>query len=205
MGKAPVTFFLSRPRSRTAWLALYLTGLGIHCFHELWRTCSTIEEVARVITAQQAGGPVANADAANWFFLDELQEAFPEAQFIELYRPDVDVAASLRHTYGEGHYEALLEAYARVESATTLSQRTVVLYDGWTPEVSRRVYELANANWYQPGWTTDQVAWHERLHQVRVSITDERATTDLWMGETGQLQHMQQKVGQYLGGSLWAL
>ena len=180
-----VTFFLSLPRSRTAWLSLYLTGMGVPCFHELWRDVNTIAEFKRAIE-QKGPGPVANADCSNWFFVPELREAFPDAQFILIDRLHDDVWRSAHDAYG-GDLVPLWDAYARVQQHPPPLVGTIS-FETWDQHVSRELMALVG-----PGIPFND-EWHTRLHQLEVQITPQRVAEDVEMGRTGQLTHLARRM-----------
>lgn len=87
-------FILSLPRSRTAWLANFLTYDGAFCFHEgLLQTASLYQ--LRGLFESTGKQIVGNSDCANVFFLDEIQDLYPDAVFIHIRRNLEDVLSSL--------------------------------------------------------------------------------------------------------------
>lgn len=193
-----VTFFLSPPRCRTAWLSLYLTGMGVYCYHELWRDVGTMDDFKQAIDSHK--GAVANADAGNWFFAKELHEAFPDAQFITLSRSGFGLQESLKRSYGDKDYTSLLNAYGNVSVALwdTLPIVSQYTFEAWTPEVSKQIWwdcRLAE--------TPFNGAWHERMHQVEVQVTEARIVEDYHMVMRGDMKHLQRKIEACEGRSLW--
>ena len=194
----PVTFFLSPPRCRTAWLSAYLTGMGVYCFHELWRTATTPTAFAEAIWAKRQHGPVANADPSNWFFVDDLQRLFPDAQFIELHRNPKDVYASLQRSYGEGPYESLLEAYERARQIHLVTKRGTYLMDWWNAETSKEIWWTASG-----GLLPFNEDWHQRCHEWNIQLTNERIARDWQAAELGAYAHLTERLSSYLGGMRW--
>lgn len=194
----PVTFFLSYPRSRTAWLSCYLTGMGVYCFHELWRTTPTIEAFAEAIRAKQRMGPVANADPSNWFFVDEMAEAFPEAQFIEILRPQEAVAASLAKSYGPGEYRLLLDAYQVAMDRHQQTASAYIPYGDWDADLSQAIWMRTTGG----GMLFDE-EWHQRCHTLNIQLTAAQMQQDWEDAENGRLAHLTAQVSRYLGGVTW--
>jgi hypothetical protein len=90
------TFFvLSLPRSRTAWMANFLTYDCSYCFHEGWLQVPSMHGL-RELFASTGKPVVGNADCGNIFFVDEILDTFTEPKFVMIERPIADVLASLR-------------------------------------------------------------------------------------------------------------
>ena len=191
-----LTFFLSYPRCRTAWLATYLTGMGVYCFHELWRTCHTIDAVKQAMQAK-GPGPVANADPTNWIFIEELVEAFPDAVFIEITRPVAEVKVSCDESYGEGDYHELWAAYERMRSYRPPSCVTID-FDQWDELTSRQLFTRASG-----GTLPFNQDWHDRLHQLHIQLTEARIDEDHELASHGESAHILNKIQQYAGGVAW--
>ena len=91
-------FILSLPRSRTAWLANFLTYENSYCFHEGLLSCKNISAMRQLF--ESTGKPtVGNSDCGNMLFLDELRDDFPEAKFVIIDRP-VDEVIDELHEIG---------------------------------------------------------------------------------------------------------
>ena len=178
------TFFLSFPRCRTAWLSMYLTGMGVYCFHELWRTCSDIDSF-RDAMESKGPGPVANADPTNLLFLDQLQEAFPDAIFIEIIRPVDDVMQACIETYGPGDYTHLIDFYARAKKLFVPNISLTVPFDEWNEQMSSKIFDMTS-----DGDVAFNHDWHTRMHQLNIAITHERVEEDKALAKSGEFLHM---------------
>lgn len=192
-----VTFFLSLPRSRTAWLATYLTGMGVYCFHELWRDVTNIKDFKAAIESK-GPGPVANVDACNWFFLDDLHEAFPDAQFIKIERMYAEVWASMVDNYG-GDLLPLSNAYEAVKHSEISTPVSVYHFEEWTPTTSKFIWSDCCGDEIR-GFNED---WHRRMHQLNVQITADRIADDLAMRDAGALPHLRERIARYARRGSW--
>ena len=87
-------FILSLPRSRTAWLANFLTYENAYCFHEGLLESSRVAALSRLFAS--TGKPiVGNSDCGNVLFVDELRASFPEAKLVIVERPLGEVVDEL--------------------------------------------------------------------------------------------------------------
>jgi len=95
-------FILGLPRSRTAWLANWMTTDTTICLHDAWRFANTGKELRQLLfwKAIQAGVPqryIGNSDSSNSWMYDILKETFPEARFALIERDYRDVEVSALH------------------------------------------------------------------------------------------------------------
>lgn len=94
-----LTFMLSLPRSRSAWMAEFLRPF---CASASWhcplQQCASIEELgAKVDNIGRASpGRIFIADVAAMFFFDRLLARFPGAQYLVVHRPAREVENSMR-------------------------------------------------------------------------------------------------------------
>lgn len=88
-------FILSLPRSRTAWLANFLTFENSFCFHEGLLECDKVDKL-KSLFASTGKQIVGNSDCGNILFLDELIKAFPDAKYVVIKRPLEEVKKEMR-------------------------------------------------------------------------------------------------------------
>jgi hypothetical protein len=87
-------FILSLPRTRTAWLANFLTYENSYCFHEGFLGCKSVSTLYKRFEA--TGKPiVGNSDCGNILFIDELRETFPLSKLVIVERPIGEVIDEL--------------------------------------------------------------------------------------------------------------
>lgn len=84
-------FITGLPRSRTAWMAAFLTDGDVLCIHENMKFCSTKAEFyARMYHPEYRIG---NSDSG--LMMTEFQQVFPNAPTVIIERPLDDVLQSL--------------------------------------------------------------------------------------------------------------
>lgn len=86
-----LTFLVCLPRSRSAWLASFLSK-GASTWHDPLVQCASISELRRKI---EAPGVRFVADTSAAFFLPALHEEFPEAKYLFVQRDPSEVRKSL--------------------------------------------------------------------------------------------------------------
>lgn len=89
-----VTFMLSLPRSRSAWMTEFMRPYVALALHNPLQQCASIEELAQRIDPWH--GRVFVADVAAMFFFDQLVTRFPGAQYLFVHRPAREVEQSMR-------------------------------------------------------------------------------------------------------------
>ena len=177
-------FVLSYPRSRTCWLTTYLAGAGEMAYHELWRRFATMEDMKTFMDSKGIGS-VVNVDCSNWFFVDEIRQAYPHAQFIRIDRDADGVLQSLREVFGEQDYAPMMDAYEEVIARTTVRPVVTVDFDQWTPSESLRIWKAVSNHQIDP-------EWHEHMHDMDVQITMDA----IKRGMEQNLDHLRQKLGR---------
>ena len=90
-----VTFMLSLPRSRSAWMTEFMRPFVALALHNPLQQCATINELGEKIDAAP-GGRVFVADVSAMFFFDELLLRFPGAKYIVVHRPAREVELSMQ-------------------------------------------------------------------------------------------------------------
>lgn len=89
-----VTFMLSLPRSRSAWMADFVRPFVALSLHNPLQQCDSIKELGHLIDAAPEGR-VFIADVAALFFFEQLLVRFPGAQYLFIHRPAHEVEASI--------------------------------------------------------------------------------------------------------------
>jgi hypothetical protein len=86
-------FIASLPRSRTAWLANFLTYQDSFCFHEPMNKYG-LKEYPRMLmgTGKKYAGV---SDSLNTLIMEELVDLFPQAKIVVIKRPVEEVEKSL--------------------------------------------------------------------------------------------------------------
>lgn len=83
-------FILCLPRSRSAWLANFLSYGNSHCFHEGLVGCENVQDLRENMefTGYEVVG---NSDCGNILFIDEIIKEFDDAKFVVVHRNAKDV------------------------------------------------------------------------------------------------------------------
>ena len=178
-------FVLSFPRSRTAWLAAYLTGAGIPCFHEAWRQARTTREL-RTMMEERGDDVVVNADCCNWFFLEDLSKEFPDAKYVIVERDWFEIARELDVVFGQHDWEPMLLAYKRVMRAVNGYS---VNCAAWTAEISLNIFRYIGG----PKRVMDE-HWHALMHRLWIQVTKEDVADLLGMAASGNLDHLTNRM-----------
>lgn len=173
-------FILSYPRSRTAWLAAYLTGAGIPCFHEAWREAKDVKALRAMMEARGTG-VVVNADCSNWFFLDEIEQEFPDAKYVRIDRAWDEVSAELIDVFGPVDMEPLHRAYVMVHRPIVGFSIDCHL---WTPDVTTALVRFMAGDW------SISPHWHELMHRLMIQVTKDDVTDLLERSARGELDHL---------------
>lgn len=87
-------FICSLPRSRTAWLANFLTFGASFCFHEPFNEYA-IEELPKLFVSMNREH-VGISDSLSTYFMDTLLATFPQAKLVVIRRPFEEVDKRLR-------------------------------------------------------------------------------------------------------------
>lgn len=100
-------FVTGLPRSRTAWIANYLTWGKTFCFHDGFVGLAHPLEIRKKFDAIHAKGfeTVGNSDPANLYFLDTLIKDFPDAYWVLIKRDLKECRESASQAFG--HYSDL--------------------------------------------------------------------------------------------------
>ena len=114
-------FILCLPRSRSAWLANFLTYGPSFCFHEGLIGCSDTKALRRKMEAT-GSTVVGNSDCGNIFHIDEIMEEFPDARLV-VVRRDVEESVKSVMAMGESFREVGI-----IRAADTILQKLPHLY-----------------------------------------------------------------------------
>ena len=162
------------PRSRTAWVANFLTYGQVYCAHEL---CTVVRSVAEVPYLLRRLGTryAGNADTAQALILPQLREVLPTAPVVVIRRPVAEVVESLEALAPFGAAERGLTAQAvqvlarHVEAAARVPGALVLEYHELEQEATARAL-LAHV---APGEPFHRARW-AMLAGLQVQLTGER-------------------------------
>lgn len=99
-----VTFMMTLPRSRSAWLCQFLRPAGVAALHDPLGQCASIDELGEKIDTEmellknwcQPETAVFVADTSAVMFFSEIDKRFPFARYLFVYRNYDDVRRSLK-------------------------------------------------------------------------------------------------------------
>jgi flagellar biosynthesis chaperone FliJ len=92
-------FITGLPRSRTAWTATFLSTLpSTYCHHDGLRGCRNLDEYAAKIAYGVPAVHVGDCDSALLYCWREVRDIFPEAKWVVLLRPLLEVQESMIRT-----------------------------------------------------------------------------------------------------------
>ena len=97
-------FVLGLPRSRTSWMANFLTYTDTFCYHEALRMCKSISDLKNLLNNHDEKY-VGNSDCALVPFIDELLDEFPNSKLLLIERKPNDVVESLLNFQLTDNYE----------------------------------------------------------------------------------------------------
>jgi hypothetical protein len=94
-----VFFIVGLPRSRTSWLALWLTQFPrSFCFHDGLASCKSPDDLVEKF--RQTGADICgNSDSGLPLFHSRIGELFPEARYVFIERPMLDCWKSFKSFY----------------------------------------------------------------------------------------------------------
>lgn len=127
-------FVTGRPRSRTAWLANFLTWGDTFCFHDALRLVDDPRQIGQVFARVSHAAAVGLADPAILFFQDALRAAYPGAAWIFIDR-------DCRETIPA--FDRVLSQQASPESIASIESHAARLL--WQPGVIRVPYAQLDA------------------------------------------------------------
>jgi hypothetical protein len=87
-------FIFALPRSRTSWLANFLTHGPSFCHHDALNRCSKVEDLKTVLSSPSALRHIGDSDSALPLFAPQLVEQFPEAKAVFILRRRNEALAS---------------------------------------------------------------------------------------------------------------
>lgn len=144
---------LALPRSRTAWLSIFLTHSNSFCFHEPLLGCSTVadlEQRFREVDTEVVGG----ADTGAALFLDRIVELMPDIRLAVVERPLEQCAQSLR-ALGDIDVIIATESLRRIQSALDDAKQryrplVVRFADLNDPDTARALWEHCIGEGFDP-------------------------------------------------------
>lgn len=121
-------FIFSLPRSRTLWVANFLTWAESHCYHEGWVGCgSTLDFEEKMLCGEIVG----NCGSDNMLYAEWIFDRYPHAKFVYLYRDPERIHDSLC-SVGEGPlHDAIIRKGERVCEEVLRRNGMLIDVDEW--------------------------------------------------------------------------
>ena len=132
-------FILCLPRSRSAWLANFLTYGPSFCFHEGLIGCSDTKALRRKMETSGTS-IVGNSDCGNIFFIDEIMKEFPDARLV-VVRRDVEESVQSVMAMGEAFSEVGVIRTADNLLQNLRYQSLVIDFDELNEDGCRTIWE----------------------------------------------------------------
>lgn len=167
-------FVISPPRARTCWLTVYLMGLGIPAIHEGWKYFPEADTLHSIMEARSGGGVIVNVDSSNAMHMDEIEEKFLGARFINIYRDWVECEKSLSDAVGvelpnsAWIGEKIEEIHIRVAK-----ESFNIKFDKWTLDASRELIK-----WLDPTIRVDNI-WHYFCAGLDIQLFSSRLNEEM--------------------------
>lgn len=147
------------PRSRTAWLAAFLTDGDVHCHHELMRMCKNPHEYPEKFLATTAP-IIGDADPTMLLFYESLRERLPKHKVVLIKRPEEEAETACRRMHEEIGRQQSMEAWPKATAAFERVQqicREFPSYDFARLDDRETVKELAE---YCTGLPFNEARWN---------------------------------------------
>jgi hypothetical protein len=170
------TFFIaSLPRSRTAWLANFLTFGDSFCYHEALKYCAA-GELKKFFEATGSKF-VGDSDSGLPFFIDDVMNQFPDGKLVVIERDPAPVVKSLERVFpdtGTDFREVVSKTQTALERLKTKYHPHVVPFDGLSDrDVCKKLW-----NYCLPGVPFDERRW-KMLDLLTVEIQTDKYLADM--------------------------
>lgn len=163
---------LGLPRSRTAWLANFLTFGNIECEHELSSLRQSPEEMMSHLTDGLPDAPPYYRGAADTYavmWIDELMDIEPDCPVVTIRRPIEEVEISLGRVGIRGVRKGLEEANSELDRVSRMRNCLSVRYADLDSPATARALQAFVA----PGEPFDVRRW-QMLDGMNIQITPYR-------------------------------
>lgn len=181
-------FVLSYPRSRTAWLAVFLSGAGVPSIHEGWKYCRTVHDMRRLLESFNAP-VVCNSDCANLFFLDDILREFPNARFIRIQNRVETVLRSLQQSpysqHGDIDCASMMQDYTLAMAYAETHRLTgkTLTIGQWGAAESAALYKAMTGR-------SAPAIWVEMMEGLNVEVNAAQVARDVHRAQNGELDHV---------------
>lgn len=95
------------PRSRSAWLANFLTYGNSYCYHEALATVTRLEELKNM---KKNGKTIGDSDSGLFFFAEKVLKTAPDAKIVLIKREKDDIKKALMKLFDPSLSEHIAKA-----------------------------------------------------------------------------------------------
>lgn len=161
-------FIFALPRSRTAWLANFLTYDGSYCFHEALMYCRRVDDLRNMFYAVHRRA-VGNSDCANALLFNQIVSVFPNAKLIVIERPLDECIESAKAANIAGYDSPVMHmTHEMLQEIKRKHKCLVVDYHRLDKSACEAIWQYIN-----PRVQFDGERW-EMLNDLEVSIFPDR-------------------------------
>lgn len=174
------------PRSRTGWVANYLTYGDMFCLHDGLKFCADGVKALRDMTSSMPEGVkfVGLSDPCAALAQDKLIKEFPEAKWVLIERPYADVERSVRKVHGKTDGLHILQS--KLEELRAKVNPLVIQFDEIDYWIGRIGHFVSGSTWNCPAQR------HDMLIGMNVSVNVEKAHAE--MANPPAIQHLREPV-----------
>lgn len=159
-------FILALPRSRTAWIANFLTYENSFCFHEGLMRISSVHGLKKMFS-ETGKKIVGNSDCGNILYVNLIKRHFDHARFVIINRDVEEVIRSLDEMEGFSDTETVYRADVTLKALRNETDALQIDYDDLGEEACRRLWD------YCVGTPFDKTRW-EMLDGIDMNIIPEK-------------------------------
>ncbi|HTI69677.1 MAG TPA: hypothetical protein VMF06_06910 [Candidatus Limnocylindria bacterium] len=171
----PKFFITGLPRTRTAWMAHYMSAQGVLCLHEPEVGCASLDELADRLESIPEGSALGVSSSGLAWFQRGLRDRYPDAKWVVIRRLAAEVAKSLAACFPEQNRDAIdqvvLAHEAKVGQLLLEGDPLVVEY----PEIDDRMPELAR--YCVAGWQHNEPR-HVQMLRLNIQVRREAQKRD---------------------------
>ena len=171
MGTEPRRYFFitSLPRSRSAWIATYLSYGSVSCLHDGFRGLTDPKQIKDRLDATCAKS-AGNCDPSILMFQDQILEQFPDAKYVYIDRDPRECEASWAKLGGTGIRRDAVKA---VDFLRKRLDTLVVPYDELDDRIDDIGCFVTDGNWKCPLWRNELLVVNniqQDMDKVGVSV-----------------------------------
>lgn len=164
---------VSLPRSRTAWLANFLTYGQSFCYHEGLLGCSNIEQFKKRLesTGTEISG---NSDCGNVFFLDRIKELIPDIRIVVIKRDLEEVMSSLDAMGDQfGYRETVVAAAELIDKSQHYHSALTIDFNDIGEDACKIIWEYCTGSvfnrnrWEMLDGINMEIDTHKKLKSMR--------------------------------------